>query len=349
MMIAAQARRLLYRLVHPEGDPEIKLLRRDVRRLLRRVEELEAAHRDGAERLRRADRTSAQLRLTTLLNERQREDVERLPSLLDESRIATHVRSAIASAPMLTDPYEHILVERLLPDDVYDLLIRAIPPAEFFDDRDLTKQNLVFPMELGPTLPSAAWGFMDTVIARQVIRPAVLEKFHAPLQDHFATVFGPGFVEQSNALPQSVHGGRLMLRRPGYHLGPHRDPKRAMLTCLLYFARPGDSDAHGTQLFRVHGDSEASYKTTYYPEEEGRRCELVKSVPFRPNTMLVSLNSRGAHGATIPADAPAQLERYAYQFYVAPDNRALATLIKSLPPAQRAMWNDKAQATGEWG
>jgi hypothetical protein len=347
-MIAAQARRLLYRLVHPEGDPEIKVLRRDVRRLLRRVEELEAAHRDEAERLRRADRTSAQLRLTTLLNQRQREDVERLPSLLDEQGIAAHVRGAIASAPLLIDPYEHILVERLLPDDVYELLIRAIPPAEFFDDRDRTKQNLVFPMELGPTLPSVAWAFMDRVIAQQIVRPAVLEKFHAPLQEHFATVFGRAFVEQANALPQSAHGGRLMLRRPGYHLGPHRDPKRAMLTCLLYFARPGDSEAHGTQLFRVHDDAEASYKTTYYPAEEGRRCELVKLVPFRPNTMLVSLNSRGAHGAVIPPDAPAHLERYTYQFYVAPDNRALGTLIKSLPPAQRAMWNDKAQATAEW-
>ena len=48
--------------------------------------------------------------------------------------------------------------------------------------------------------------------------------------------------------------------------------------------------------------------------------------------MLVSLNSTGAHGATIPADAPADLERYTYQFYVAPLNEALAALIKSLPP-----------------
>ncbi len=64
-------------------------------------------------------------------------------------------------------------------------------------------------------------------------------------------------------------------------------------------------------------------------------------VPFKPNTMLVSLNSRGAHGATIPADAPADLERYTYQFYVAPGNEALSALIKSLPPAQRAMWRNR--------
>jgi hypothetical protein len=121
-----------------------------------------------------------------------------------------------------------------------------------------------------------------------------------------------------------------------------------MLTCLMYLAREGDSEAHGTQIFRVHGDGEATYKTTYYPEEEGRTCELVKMVPFRANTMLVSLNSQGAHGATIPGDAPADLERYTYQFYVAPHNEALSALIKSLPPGQRAMWRNKAQVLPEF-
>jgi hypothetical protein len=139
-----------------------------------------------------------------------------------------------------------------------------------------------------------------------------------------------------------------MLRRPGYQLGPHRDPKHAMLTCLMYLARDGDSEAYGTQIFRVHDDEEADYKQTYYPEEKGRRCELVKVVPFKPNTMLVSLNARGAHGATIPLDAPAGLERYTYQFYVAPQNEDLAALIKSLPVQQRAMWGNKAHARPEY-
>jgi len=136
-----------------------------------------------------------------------------------------------------------------------------------------------------------------------------------------------------------------MLRRAGYHLDPHRDPKRSMLTCLLYLARSGDSEAHGTQLFRVIDDREASYKQTYYPEADGCRCELVTVVPFRPNTMLVFMNSRGAHGATIPADAGDDLERYAYQFYVAPENAALGALIRELPRERRTMWQNKNKLT----
>jgi hypothetical protein len=133
-----------------------------------------------------------------------------------------------------------------------------------------------------------------------------------------------------------------MLRSRGYHLGPHRDPKRSMLTCLLYLARPGDDDAHGTQIFRVTNDADAGYKQTYYPEQEGHACELVKVVPFRANSMLVFLNARGAHGATIPPDAPAELERYSYQFYIAPQNQALAALIKALPADRRRRWQNKS-------
>jgi hypothetical protein len=62
----------------------------------------------------------------------------------------------------------------------------------------------------------------------------------------------------------------------------------------------------------------------------------------------VFLNSRGAHGADIPADAPADLERYSYQFYVAPLNEALSALIKSLPAAQRQKWRSKGTAHPEY-
>ena len=225
------------------------------------------------------------------------------------------------------------------------LLLSAIPPDTFFQDHDRIKQDLHFPITFGPTLATTVWNFVDAVLARQVIQPAVLDKFHDPLQGHFDTVFGPSFREQANALPQLSAGGRLMLRRAGYHLDPHRDPKRSMLTCLLYLARPGDSEAHGTQLFRVIGDREASYKQTYYPEADGARCELQGVVPFRPNTMLAFMNSRGAHGATIPADAGEGVERYTYQFYVAPENEALGALIRELPRERRTMWQNKNKLT----
>jgi hypothetical protein len=325
-------------------EKAVRPFRTDVHQLVQRLETLEGELEQARAKARAADRLLTQLTLTTALNEQQRSLIAELPRVLDADRITDHVRRAVAATPLLTDPYEHVVVEQLLPDDVYDLLLQAIPPVEFFNDHDPIKRNLRFPMAFGPALSAMVWGFFDEVIARCAIRSAVLETFHEPLQVHFDSIFGPGFRDRANPLLESVSGGRLMLRAPGYHLGPHRDPKRSMLTCLLYLARPGDSETYGTQIFRVAGDADATYRQTYYPEQDGHPCELVKVVPFRANTMLAFLNSRGAHGATIPADAPADLQRYAYQFYIAPPNDDLTALIAELPPDRRAMWRDKASA-----
>ena len=79
--------------------------------------------------------------------------------------------------------------------------------------------------------------------------------------------------------------------------------------------------------------------------QQRRPSELAAEAPFRPNTLLVFLNARGAHGATIPADAGEDLERYSYQFYVVPENAALGSLIRKLPPERRTMWQNKNKVT----
>lgn len=328
-------------------DVTLKPLRKEVRRLAKDVERLELALRRTAERAARGDRQSAQVKWTLALNAAQQDAVNRLDAVLNECRIGAHVTRAIADAALLTDPFEHIVVERLLPEDVYQVLLHAIPPVSFFTDADPVKQDLPIPMEFGPAYHTRVWSFVDAVLARRIITPAVLARFHEPLQQHYDVIFGPGSRAQANALPQTPSGGRLMLRRPGYHLSPHRDPKRSLLTCLLYLAKPGDDEAHGTSLYRVSHDGEAHYKQTYYPEHEGHTCELARVVPFRANSMLVFLNGKGAHGASIPASAPASTERCAYQFYVAPSNEALAMLLKSLPAERRGTWKNKSRVEGQ--
>jgi hypothetical protein len=329
------------RLWRPDVEDALKPVRKDVRFLLSRVEELEASLADARQRAARADRIAAQVKLAAVLDREQSQTLARMGELLDSTRVARHVRAAIESAAMVLEPYEHIVVDALLPQDVYDLLIEAIPHEPFFDDHDPVKRNLRFPMDLGPALTATVWGFFDHVVTDQMIRPAVLERFRDPLHRHYDSIFGAEWRARAAAMPHSVNSGRLMLRRRGYHLDPHRDPKHSMLTCLAYFARPDDDEAYGTEIFAVANDGDADYKQTYYPEQAGHTCTLVKVVPFRPNSMLVFLNSRGAHGATIPVDAPESLERYSYQFYIGPEKESLGALIRQLPEARRRMWQNK--------
>jgi len=319
----------------------VRPLHKELKRLSEDVGRLHAVLRETNSRVEESERRASLLGQAARFDDERRDVLDQLPDLLNEDRVVAHVQRAIAAAPLQSDPCDYIVVSDLLPDDVYEVMLDAIPPPAFFDQRDPVKQNIPFPLSSGPVLTSRAWTFMDEVVAGRGVLPAVLDKFRQPLERHFEALFGPEAARNAHTLPRRGSGGRLMLRRPGYHLAPHRDPKYSFVTCLAYFAKPGDDEAHGTQLFRVEGDTEADYKQTYYPQANGQHCELVATVPFRPNTMLAFVNARGAHGAEIPRDAPA-LERYSYQFYVAPEADVFASFIKQLPDARRRMWQSKA-------
>jgi hypothetical protein len=128
-----------------------------------------------------------------------------------------------------------------------------------------------------------------------------IDKFRRPcwrahIRDEFWT---SALSDRAEAMPQAPSGrGAFMLRRAGYRLAPHRDPKRSMVTCLMYLATKADQEQYGTEIYRVSGDRESSYMQTYYPEQHGARCELVKVVPFRANSMLVSSTAAARTGPT---------------------------------------------------
>jgi hypothetical protein len=65
--------------------------------------------------------------------------------------------------------------------------------------------------------------------------------------------------------------------------------------------------------------------------------------------MLIFLNSVGAHGAHIPEDAqPEDLERYIYQFRIAPTVDAMRMLKQALSADRRALWAGKAAEAADY-
>jgi hypothetical protein len=258
----------------------------------------------------------------------------------DEQRIAGHVRAALDRAEMSLEPFPHVIVENLLPPDLYDELIAGIPPSELFADNPLNKRQLRVPFALAPSRSRRVWRFMAEVVADRILTDVVVDKFREPLA-RWITETRPS-LDGDPIGPMRMHSsdGRILLRHRGYLIPPHRDPKWGFLTCLIYLVRPGDSQQWGTQLFSVDEDPEATGAAPHWIDPE--KCRLVTDVPFRPNTALMFLNSKGAHGAAIPLDAqPADLERYAYQFRIGPSRRAIRELTDLLPDERRPLWAGK--------
>lgn len=262
----------------------------------------------------------------------KRFDLTALDRWLDAKAIAVHVAAAVEAARLELDPFPHLIVEQWLPGDVYQRIIDAMPGSIFFaSDRD---EHWTVPSGIAPLYSRQVWTFVANKIVGEMVYEGLNRKFKRVICEYVRS-FCPALPPDMD-LALHPSDGRIMLRRPGYNLMPHRDPKWGFVTAIVYLARDGDSEAHGTQLYRVRDDSAAPTSRVYYVEPEN--CELVKDVPFRANSMLVFLNSEGAHGASIPADQPKTLERYIYQFRLGPNSKAINRLISLMPPDQAAMW-----------
>jgi hypothetical protein len=289
-----------------------------------------------------ADAHHRESRLTAIY----RCDVEQQPMLaaldrvLSPDAIAAHVERAAAAADLHLDPFPHVVLENLFPQPFYDAVVRGIPPSELFDGAE-NKQRIVVPFEMAPAFSRQVWSFLLHDVVDAALGPALLRKLREPLAE-WVTETWPELAGQpiESVVRMQSTDGRILLRRRGYVIPPHRDPKWGFVTCLLYLARPGDSQSWGTQLYAVDDDTEAASVAPHWIRAE--RCRLVKDVPFRANTALVFLNSRGAHGAQIPASAePPTLERYIYQFRIGPTAESIRRLVALLPAERREKWAGK--------
>jgi hypothetical protein len=303
-------------------------------RTLARVDDVADATRDLRATVEALQVRTDQLQAIMRLDWEQQESLIALPQRLDCDRIRTHISRAIEATPLLLDPFPHLVAENWLPQDIYDLIIEALPPPIFFADRETARQRLRVPFSFAPSYSRRVWTFVADHIVGDTLKEALSRKFDTNVRAYLDEISG-GAEDLNVALHPS--DGRIMLRRPGYVISPHRDPKWGFITGLIYLARKGDNETYGTQLYRVSDDAEAPGDKPFYVSED--RCELVRSVPFRANTLLAFMNSRGAHGASIPADAkPASLERYVYQFRLGPDNAAIRQLLDRMPAERRPLW-----------
>ncbi len=268
------------------------------------------------QRVHAVERENERLRSIITLDQAHRARWHDLEATLDRTAIEASVTSALANAEFDDRPMPHLVLRNLLPAATYAALLEAIPPDDFFPDHDPVKQNVKLrQLEMAPAWTRRALEFLENTVIPGILTPALLARMRPYLDNATA------------ARPHAATAGRLMLRRPGYKLEPHLDPSRVALTCLLYFARPGDDTAHGTQLFSIDRPITVDRTNTFYPRQHGYTCKRVKIIAFEPNTALVFLNRGGAHAAEIPKKAPKHTRRFAYQFYVAPEEAAVESLV----------------------
>jgi len=305
-----------------------------------RLDDIQATLRDLTGQVAALTLRESQLRASAEADASFDNEMPQLAAICDEARVCAHVRNAVERARLETDPLPYLVVSNVFPSDFYQALVRGIPPFELFADKPHNKRQLRVPFSYGPAFSRAVWTFLVRVVQETAFQPAIIEQFREPLSEWIADEWPP-MARNPLGPPMELHStdGRILLRGRGYRITPHRDPSWGFITVLLYLPRAHESEQWGTQIYAVDEDEAAASIAPHWIDPA--RCRLAADVPFRRNSALVFLNSRGAHGAYIPEDAPADLQRYIYQYRIGPTRAAIEALMGMLPPERRSAWQGK--------
>ena len=238
---------------------ELPALRTKVQRGLEETKRLQKQIRDERKELAVLSTRVQQFEAVYKSDTRAARSPDRALKRIGDARVAAQLRAVVAAAPLESDPCPHIVLDDLFPDDAYDVLVAAIPPPMFFEHLSVERQDLKVPLQFAPRHHREVWQAFHTHIVMNALVAALFEKFRTDL-DVLARTHWPGFVDSMADAGLNLHPvmSRIMRRRPGYEIKPHRDPRWAFLTCILYLTQRDDPQVYGTQLCRLQQEEEGS-------------------------------------------------------------------------------------------
>ena len=199
-------------------------------------------------------------------------------------RVVDHMVAAADAAPSMADPFPHTLIRGLFPDDVYDRLQQCLPrPSQYkkfsyrkHQDADGASNRRRFQLNADnlailDTERQTFWRTVRNAIGSEDFKRSVFDRVRGGLSlryrcepDEAASL--PGF-----ALPELFH------ETAGYHIKPHPDTRRKVVTMQIALPTDDSGATMGTEFYR-RSLRPADWTT------EPRGFEIVKTMPFVPNT-----------------------------------------------------------------
>ena len=192
------------------------------------------------------------------------------------------VREKVSDAEIKRDPFPHMVIPDLLPEEFFRQLEETIPPLEAFESKNDTMSNLPIGdgneyFEAAPDEFKLIWRQFRDDVLRDTIAPILLDRLQVDIREKFASLFSPEIADEVFVNGLVSKSGRIMARMPGYDLGPHTDPAHFAVTCLLYFTNADDADTGALCFYRPERRPELLTTSTYYPmKDEGIAVELVR-------------------------------------------------------------------------
>jgi len=192
----------------------------------------------------------------------------------DLERTIAHVVRAIDGAPALAEPFHHLQLGNVFPEDVYAAMMEAMPDKRDYrrmsgrarsmptDGGDITRTKLDLFPEFIRHLPQEKRDVWN-VVGRALCSPEVREAFRRRLAPGLEKRFGAAY-RDVGMYPIPI----LTRDVAGYRIGIHPDTRRKGMTIQLYLP-PDRSIEH--------------VGTVFHRRLEGKNYEKAAQMSFSPN------------------------------------------------------------------
>lgn len=256
-----------------------------------------------------------------------------MPEASTNLNVLDHVLRAVREgrAAIEREPFPHLVVEDVLPPDLYDTIESRFPTTAYVAQTEAPEDNRTYLRTSDASLADDAlpdfWrSFIEANSAHTVFQSACeiwgddIRERHPGLATNFgkeleafttARRSGKGDSpanRRADLMIDCQFGVNTPVTAIGTPRGPHVDRGAKLFSALLYVRDEKDESTGGEyELFRLRRGPFPKSKMKKVPE---RYLEPVKKVPYRPNQIVMWMNTPDAVHAVAPRSITPFPRRY---------------------------------------
>ncbi|MDH5693433.1 MAG: hypothetical protein OEZ47_10050, partial [Gammaproteobacteria bacterium] len=210
------------------------------------------------------------------------------------------VLEKIQNTKIETDPFPHLVVDKLFPDDYYKELLRKFPSKDqMIPISETARTGSAYSNRLVTLFEKEHFKRLD-IAKREFWRELGAWLYHEEFMQGVLDVFWPFIkdrVEEVSKLTgvSRISGDALIVNDQfGYGIGPHTDMLRRLITFLFYLPPDDQFRRHGTSIYVPVEKGFESDGTRHFERGLFKQRALVE---FVPNRLLLFVRTNNSfHG-----------------------------------------------------
>jgi hypothetical protein len=232
---------------------------------------------------------------------------------ITQDSLVAAICARVTQAPVRREPFPHLIVDDILPADVFTRLVADLPAVEELTPLSEVGWRSVSHYDSHATAAITELNERSDLEAWSAVESALLHQdFETAMRDAFAEWTSD--VPRDRAIWKQV---RLDRGEAGAHLTPHTDAPSAFVKVLIYVAAAGSHPSLDTVMYEpvdldawiAHFGEAGDYTDGNYCHEPADQFREVSRVQFRPNRLFVFARTRDSLHGLEPL-APEAAPRY---------------------------------------